>query len=197
MNRYFFGLTDWSDSKWNALPRKAFRAADRRRKEKAVSVAMYSSVTIIFSTISRGLEVLHRPTCPQTAPTPSTLSYVWLDTRRLIEGTHWACAVSQCPIISMYMCFLCPNCMHATDCSCACCHVLTSQVSGCPCASQLTNFPFFVCTCQFSPSLRGVICVPKASLPQVQTLRPHFSCLECVQQPLFLTFVPPDSLWVL
>ena len=60
VNRYFFGLTDWSDSKQNALPRKAFRAANRRGKEKAVSVAMYSSVTIIFSTISRGLEVLHR-----------------------------------------------------------------------------------------------------------------------------------------
>lgn len=98
-----------------------------------------------------------------------------------------------------------------------CVHVLSSsylyachQLVLCllSCSSQLLegpspscptdHFPFF-CACmpEFSLFQWGVTCVPKVSLPQVQTLRPHFPCLQCVQQLLLPRLVPPDSLWVI
>lgn len=166
------------------------------RKEGSLCVAMYSSVTIIFSTISRGLGVLHRSLCPWIGPNSSPLSPAscTMDPRRLIRGTHLVCAVSQCYIISMYMCFLCPNCMHATDCSCACCHAspLSEWLPLCFLTDQL-SLPLCVCVCQFFTLQWGVICVPKVSLPQVQTLRPHFSVFSVFSSCFFrdLFFLTP------
>lgn len=50
--------------------------------------------------------------------------------------------------ISVYMCFPCHNCMHATSWSCACCHVLASCLRGRPLPAQLMTFPSFVRVCQ-------------------------------------------------
>lgn len=157
---------------------------------------MYSSVMTISCTISRGLECFTGPCVTREPINPShhqqdgshDLSHSWYGEaswaypRTVIWGTHLFCGDSQAPhhicvhVLSLSYLYACHQ---LVLCLLSC----SSQLLEGPSPSCPTDhFPFF-CACmpEFSLFQWGVTCVPKISLPQVQTLRPHFPCLQCVQ----------------